>query len=358
MEELNKIRLFYFESNYQFLISLSIVISLPDKDELGVKYSNFFIDATCDGIVYKRNDLLCKNFNLEVYRVESKGFYFNMILAIKKSLKFKFKKENSFFYFFSNRSPIANKISSYYKKEQTFLVEEGLSMYRDGRYMTFKSNIKKLIKELLVSTLTFSHFSDTFGRTNYANSVMLRYPNLYKSNQKGNPKNVLKLPELKVLRPVSEILMELFGNNSSFPDFTSSHPKMIFFGQPLSELGLIESEKELVVINEVKTLLLSFGIDLIIKAHPKDKINKYININCPIIDAFIPAEIISFQDVNVVGVLSFYSTAAINTAVDCNVPVLFLYKMLETIDLNINYPDFVQVVSPYNLKPFIRALLK
>jgi hypothetical protein len=344
VEALKELRLFYIETKYQFLVSLSIVVNQgSDKRQYSDEYSTVFIDSTPDGYFYKNKQLIISSFQIDVQRVDSQSYYRNVLNSVSVAKKFRFDVNSTYFFFFSNRSPIANKLSSYYKKSQTTLVEEGLSLYRLDEPTSFRNRIKRLFKELAISAVTQCRYCDLFGETYYAGSLMLRYEELHQKDKIVKSKKTLKLPNLSTLLFVESPLQTLFDVPEF--DFGGNRKSMIFFGQPLSELGMVLFEDEIKVIQKVKTVLNRFDIDLIIKAHPNDKKNKYNSLECIKMPEDIPAEVICFSNISLVGVFSFYSTAAINVGASLDLPIFFLFRLLGSLGFELNYPSNANIVS-------------
>ncbi len=358
MEALKETRLFYIETKYQFLVALSIIVApCSGEQENSDNYSNLFIDATPDGFFHKNKQLIVGSFQIDVQRVNSRSYYRNVLNSVLTAKMFRFDVNQTYFFFFSNRSPIANKISSYYKTNRTILVEEGLSLYRSNEKPSFSKSVKRLLKELTISVVTQCRYCDLFGQTIYAGSLMLRYEELHQKNNIIKSKQILKLPDISSLSSVESTLQVLF--DIPVFDWMSNQSKrsMIFFGQPLSELGIAQFEDEIKVIHKIKLVLSRFDIDLIIKAHPIDKKDKYNSLGCNIIPQNIPAEVICFSGFSLVGVFSFYSTAAINVGTSFGIPTIFVFRMLGSLGFEINYPSNANIVSLIELDGYLNELL-
>jgi len=327
-------RLFYIETDYQFLQSMSLVVDFIDNKNVSCMDNTVFVDATREKCVFSKRRVLKDNFGIDVLSVNVYSFYFSAVFS--SFLVCKLKRFRGYdFFMFNNRSPIVNKLSSILSGHgDVFQVEEGLSLYRKAREVGFLKGLVLKFKKSLVSLFTLSNFTDHIGHTVYADTVYLRYPCLAKDNEFLFKKKLKALPSFNNLTSISSVLNQIYSfDRSSFFDFDSDC--MVFFGQPLSELGLLDSHVELDVLKSIGRVVHGLGFRLIVKVHPAENISKYDGLEFVLIEGKVPAEVIFMNYKNVRGVISFYSTAALNVAEMLNVTAYFFYKAC---GLEVNFP--------------------
>lgn len=329
--------IFYVETNYQFLVSLSIIIS--EGDQLGGNIT--LIDATYDRLFFLNKDLLKENFGISVVCLKRRSYYFEVFTAFFKANKLYNTLEGRCLYIFNNRSPIVNKLSSLYLPENVALIEEGLSLYRRHSKATRFSLLKSNIKKIVISCLTNTYYTDVIGSTKYARTLYLRYPNSYINE---NYSDIKKLEPLSVLNKYSNELTSLFSCEFDLPK-ECGDKVAIFFGQPLSELGIVNSSSELENIKRLSDALYAKGINLLIKPHPIDTEGKYDRVSRYILPSSVPSEVmLATMQVKVDAIFTYYSTAAINASVSLEIPAYFLLDILDLKSIEITIPPEVNAV--------------
>ena len=220
-----------------------------------------------------------------------------------------------------------------------FLVEEGLSLYRVSKELGLYGSIKRRLKEKFISVLSFCAYSDTFGESRYVGNAMMHYPEVYRALQNNLSYKIIKLPDLKSLKTIKQDLVHIFECDDFSLDCDKKY--VIFLGQPLSELNLMNKEDELKLIVELNDRLVSIGFTLMVKTHPLDEPNKYDAIGCRIITSKAPAEILFLNSINICGIFTYYSTSAINVGAALEVPIFFLLNHMKDVPFTIHYPEAV-----------------
>lgn len=326
--------MFYVETHYQFLQALSLVLKWRESQSFDFGEEIYIVDATNNKVLFSKRQMLYDVLGVKVIDVKVCSFYVSAMLSFFITYKFR-KFSGCSFFMFNNRSPIVNKLSSIFSVSGNVIqVEEGLSLYRKPVARSVMENIASFLKRTFVTFFTFSRFSDFIGDTVYSDTVFLRYDSLVRESKHLLPKKVLRLPSLQKLSSVSWILNKLYDADR-FVGSNFNSQCVLYFGQPLSELGILGRQVEVDAIKRVEEVVLSLGLSFIVKTHPVESISKYSSLNCEMISGDIPAEVMCLNFQNVKGVISFYSTAALNVSDLLGVPSYFLY---ECCGLNINFP--------------------
>jgi len=313
---------------------MSLVVKWRESQCFDFGEKIYIIDATSNKVLFSKRQLLEAVVEIKVIDVKVCSFYLSAMLSFFITYKFRRFSGCSFF-MFNNRSPIVNKLSSIFSISGNVIqVEEGLSLYRKPVARSAMKNIASLLKRAFVTFFTFSRFSDFIGDTVYSDTIFLRYDSLVGESKHLSSKKILKLPSLQNLSSISWLLNKLYDADRFVgPNFKSQC--VLFFGQPLSELGILGRQVEVDVIKSIEEVVLSLGMRFIVKTHPIESASKYSSLNCEVISGDIPAEVICLNFSNVKGVVSFYSTAALNVSDLLGVPSYFLY---ECCGLSINFP--------------------
>lgn len=342
---------FIVETDYQFLVALSLINSLFPDHSIDVKRSGdnetMDINFIMIGDSMINIERLKGLSNVRVIEHKSRGFYFDAFMSGRFCNQFLGAPSDSKLYFFRNREPISNRLSKIFAhKGGAAMVEEGLSLYRDRALMKRGVFLKCLLKSIFISIITRCVFSDFFGQSYYASEIYLRYPELYSKTNPKNDRNILKLPDISPKTMKRSLLSVAWDSYDSPLSLGRNNSYAIFMGQPLSELGIVNDFDELSVIRKLEQLLNSIGIHLLIKPHPRDSVAKYEGLNSQLVNKSIPAEIMMFED-NIKYVISFYSTSALNLSVNVDVKTYLIYPL---VGLDINLPDLnnINIVKSFH----------
>lgn len=340
------VRLFYIETNYQFLQSMAIIVDWVEHDGKNVVGNVCFIDATRDKFIFSNREVLKRSFGIEVVSIKVYSFYLSALISYFLILRFR-KYKGCDFFMFNNRSPIVNRLCSIFCIDGDVIqIEEGLSLYRKPRRVKYPKTLALMFKRALISLLTASRFSDHIGDTVYSKVVYLRYSYMAVDNEFISSKKIIELPPLKKLTSILTILNEIYMVNKLSFDLDSDC--IVFFGQPLSELGLLDLGKELQTLNTINNVVCSMGLKLIVKAHPAEDKNKYNRLGFMVIEGPVPAEVIFLNFFNVKAVISFYSTAALNISDILDVNAYFVYEIC---GLDVNFPKAEKIRILQSLDP-------
>jgi hypothetical protein len=111
---------------------------------------------------------------------------------------------------------------------------------------------------------------------------------------------------------------------------------MLFLGQPLSEINLVQPEEEVQYLQKVFSIIKNSNFDLFVKPHPSEDIKKY----APFIDDIqicneaIPAELLPLYT-KFEAVITSSSSAADNLFLTYKLPVFYLHHL--TIEKRLDY---------------------
>lgn len=314
---------------------MTLLIDWRDSGYLHLAEDILFIDGTANKIIYSKRHLLKKALNISVLDIKVYPFYISAALSLLTTYRFR-RFRGCKFYMFNNRSPVVSRLSAMFGTGRDVVqIEEGLSLYRTPRIHTPFRYILLLLKKMLISALTFSYYKDHVGHCDYSDTVLLRYPSLAGSNKFLSTKKIIKLPPLKNLSLISSTLNSIYCfNQLCLPK--SKAGNVIFFGQPLGELGLMDSQIELEGVKAVANVVRSLGLNFFIKTHPVESEGKYSSLGFELIESDVPAELMFLNALNVEYVISFYSTAALNVSKMLDIPAYFMF---ECCGLNVDFPS-------------------
>jgi hypothetical protein len=328
-------RLFYVETQYQFLQAMTILVDWRDSGHLHLAGDILFIDGTADKIIYSKRHLLKKDLNISILDIKVYPFYLSAVLSLLTTYRFRrFRGCN--FYMFNNRSPVVSRLCAMFgARGDVVQIEEGLSLYRTPKIHKPFRAVLLLLKKMLVSALTFSYYKDHVGHSDYSDTVLLRYPGLAGSNKFLSSKKIIKLSPLENLSFISSTLNSVYGLNQLWlPKSKAGY--VVFFGQPLGELGLMDSQIELESVRAVANVVQSLGLNFLIKTHPGENEGKYSSLGIELLESDAPAELMFSNALNVEYVVSFYSTAALNVSEMLDIPAYFMF---ECCGLNVDFPS-------------------
>jgi hypothetical protein len=328
-------RLFYVETQYQFLQAMTILIDWRDSGELHLAGDVFFIDGTADKIIFSKRHSLKKALNISILDVKVYPFYLGAVLSLLTTYRFR-RFRGCKFYMFNNRSPLVSRLSAMFGAVGDVVqIEEGLSLYRTPRIHKPFRGILLFLKKILISTLTFSSYKDHVGHSDYSDTVLLRYPSLAGNNKFLSSKKIIKLPPLKNLSCILPILNSVYGfDRLLLPESKAGY--VVFFGQPLGELGVMDSQAELESVSAVANVVQSLGLNFLVKSHPVENKGKYSSLGFELLESDTPAELIFSNASNVKYVVSFYSTAALNVSEMLGIPAYFMF---DCCGLNVDFPS-------------------
>ncbi len=328
-------RLFYVETQYQFLQAMIMLVDWRNSGHLRLTEDIFIVDGTPDKTIYSKKHLLKKNININVLNIKVYPFYLSAIFSLLTTYRLR-RFRGCRFYMFNNRSPVASRLSAMFGNGRNVVqIEEGLSLYRTPRIHKPFRNILLILKKIFLSVLTFSNYKEHVGHSDYTDTVMLRYSSLAENNKFLSSKKIIKLPPLKNLSSILSTLHSVYDfDQLCLPK--SKAGNVVFFGQPLGELGLLDYQIELKSVKAVANAVQSLGLNFLIKTHPIEREGKYSSLGFDLIESDTPAEIIFSNSLNVQFVVSFYSTAALNVSEMLDIPGYFMF---ESCGLKVDFPS-------------------
>ena len=212
-------------------------------------------------------------------------------------------------------------------KINTVLLEEGLSLYRDdeiaSKSIVFK--FKYIIRRMILKKLKVENATIGFGYNKQVDAIAAYYPNEI-NNKKKKEKIMVTLPHNPPSTEVFKILNKSFGIDSNIK---CEKNKVIFLGQPLSEMNICTEDVERRFFERLNDLAEKKNFYIIIKPHPKENIIKYKGFHNFILttNKFVPAELI----INIykpILLLTWYSSAGINAQTWWGTDTLYLYKLI------------------------------
>ncbi|TGB02735.1 polysialyltransferase family glycosyltransferase [Halobacillus salinus] len=203
---------------------------------------------------------------------------------------------------------------------KVMMIQEGLGVYTHHRVNRWKKWIRRGLR--------------LFG-----------YPKLYSEQQAMNPnvewiaindqeqfpsykKEGREIVDLPHALPDHEHIQKLARQiGVSIPYRESSNPCLLFLGQPLSEINLVEEGEERTYLSKVFECIRASGYDLYIKPHPSEQRSKYESTHeATLLGESIPAELLpAFIPISMIVTSS--SSAADNIALAHQIPALYLHHL-------------------------------
>lgn len=177
---------------------------------------------------------------------------------------------------FSDQESLTAQVIDYYKENvnsSIILIDEGIGLYTINDNLTGNKDIMKKIKNMIYGVRTQNYI----GENNDIKYIIAKNPELIPDIKKTH-RTIIKQEEIRIS------ITDLNINNSLKSDLTdviklvSKFNNVIcYFGQPTYEIGIAEEFD----IKNIETICRNIGKDtlLIIKPHPRDKINKYDKLN-------------------------------------------------------------------------------
>jgi hypothetical protein len=295
----------------------------------------YLLDCTHKGDFSRNNGRWLEN--LEVIRLSefySKNFYARCIFSRKifLSIGSGVLKNVEKLYIYNDRDPF----SLYFSKQvsrsggEVTLVEEGLSMYRQATsYFSFQM-IKDQLKNLLFMLFSGLYLNFRFGFSRYTHKLMLSNADEFKRRFPESKKALITYNVDFSDEHLNQLFMKEYVDYNADDCFPQVDIRVfVYFGQPLSELGLVCETSEMDLIRNVRNVIENQGYKFLLKSHPKDRKGKYsyLNLGANLIDSIVPVEVLMrFYDVDVVG--SFSSSASYNFTDSDGVKSLIFSKIL------------------------------
>jgi Alpha-2,8-polysialyltransferase (POLYST) len=348
---------FVVETNYQLMYATILnyffksnnyktkLINYLDKDVVNIKYAQFDFVFQVNKSKTKQNGLVSIIEEFVYLRTNKQD-----ILNSNSELLVVFKDSNY----------LQGYLIEYFKKKyssKVILIEEGLSLYRNDRLQekSIIYIIKYFIRRLIMTLLNAKNTSHGFGYHKLVDMIGAYYPHQL-NNIKSKNKEIIQLPHNPPTEEVLSNLNKLYGftKNTITPE-----KRVLFIGQPLSEMNICNSEDEKEFFIKINNIAETNNFKIMIKPHPKEDIKKY---ECfkdflVINEKVIPAELIinAYQpDI----ILSWYSSAGINAKTWWGIKTLYLYKLLG-IEIRNNGFDGSLIIDSYvKLEEIINELLK
>ncbi len=282
--------------------------------------------------------------NLEIISLSgfySKSFYIRCILTRKIFLELRsgILKDIDKLYIYNDRDPF----SLYFAKQinqsggAVTLIEEGLSMYRQPISFFSSQMIKDQFKNFLFVLFSGSNLNFRFGFSYYVHEIMLGNPGEFKRRFPENDKTLITYNVDFSDEDLNRLFMSVYVDSYVDGVYPCVDLKVfMYFGQPLSELGLVCEADEMNLIKDVRSVAEKQGYKFILKSHPKDRKGKYaeLDLGLDFFDSIVPVEVfMRFYGVDVVG--SFSSSASYGLSASGGVKSLVFSKML---GIDYNFP--------------------
>ncbi len=205
-------------------------------------------------------------------------------------------------------------------KNGVSLIEEGIGLYRNTtkRYET----LFKIAGKILFGG-TFENVR-RIGESSCVKTIMCSSPEKLSDIQKTKTINLM--PSIDYNKITKTIGIELICGTDWF------------IGQPLVEDGVMSEKEYLNGIQQLISISQKKGREIVIKPHPREKIEKYCNLGLRVINNFeIPIELL-IDTTNQTIVYTYYSSAVLNLCRLPNINGIVLYKAF---NLEESIPDYV-----------------
>ena len=150
------------------------------------------------------------------------------------------------------------------------LIEEGVGIYiipKTGLKIEYTHMIKRLFAYPKNSI-------NALGINPLVDEVMVSRPSLLPIEKIQN-KKISRLNYPKISDSMKGFLYNYFSTNSDIVTFKNNNPIILYLGQPFSEFGLITGKKEKEKLDLIFHFLLKTNINVLIKPHPSESIEKY-----------------------------------------------------------------------------------
>lgn len=226
---------------------------------------------------------------------------------------------------FNDQTNCSAKVIEFCKKHNNAkiaLIEDGCGIYNEERKNV---TIKKIVKKFLFGSVIVKQL----GKNRYIDIIVSKDPKLL-------PKWITRNRELLQQQDVFEdkkfINSFLYKNEylEELEKTMRSKKVILFLGQPVSELGIDESN-QIAFLKKIATELSEYII--VVKPHPRDADNKYVNLanlsNIIIYEnkLWYPAEVLSYV-LHPIAAISVCSSATESFLAIGNSVVIYLYDML------------------------------
>ncbi|MFD1173226.1 polysialyltransferase family glycosyltransferase [Oceanobacillus picturae] len=169
---------------------------------------------------------------------------------------------------------IVNQIILEYAKVQnvkTILIEEGLGIYTEPIRGYKKTPFSKM-KQLLMSYPKYSY--NTQGINPLIGEIKVNSPKLLPDAKKRN-KIVSEINFNKVKELDRKNLFNYFNTRNFGVNNINGESVVLYIGQPFSEFNTLDSIVEKEKISEIFNVLVESNLNILIKPHPSENIDKY-----------------------------------------------------------------------------------
>lgn len=208
------------------------------------------------------------------------------------------------------------------------LVEEGLAIYsEDQRDATrFTCKLKKYLKKIIGYPATYPGVGNN-------NSVHLISAFKIEMLPKSKTINKILVP-FPTVPPANEVF-DSFVNGLGLLEcqgqgyYQKASYKILYLGQPLSELGIISRQRERDFLEILFQRIKRISMEVIVKPHPWEHISKYADFGLAVHkNNYIPAEIVAYNTRPSI-IITPYSSAGTTTAEWFGTRSIFLYHLLD-----------------------------
>lgn len=284
---MEKKHVFIINTVYQGLICAYLINDLDPYDSV------YVLDATTCGDFLEAKCFSDRTivFKLFENRIDQSSFI-KQLASMKRifnSHSFVFKNVYAL-YVFNDPSPVEAYICKKIKGSgsRVFFLEEGLSAYRKISSFT-KEGFFGFVKSALAAFFMLS-YKINFGHSKYFDVLYLRNPNKFNELFPKNNKKIKKLDFKFNNNSINDAFLGCFFYEDNWL-YNADLRVVFYFGQPLSETGLIEENFELEVLKKINRICLDKKILFCIKTHPKENFTKYSGFD-HVLNSIVPVELI------------------------------------------------------------------
>jgi Alpha-2,8-polysialyltransferase (POLYST) len=330
---------FIVSSNYQLMMAYFIQLYLQQECFI-ISYSkNSHVSALAEKLFSTERSLVVPRLEKDFLSV----FWGNKKILKQVSTFIKDQQPGKLIVFKDNDYVNAAGIeASVHLKTKVLMLQEGLGIYTKHRF-NWKAYMIHSLLRLVGYPKIYSHVQAMHPEIKWiAVNDQQQFP-----EEKKKGRVILDLPSQ--LPPHDKLveLSQLIGLQIN--DQSSSKKTVLFLGQPLSEIGLVEAETEKKYLKKVISIIDDLDMELYIKPHPSENKKKYLTLSekvqlCP---EFIPAELLPlFMQFH--SVLTASSSAGDNMYLNYNLPVFYLHHL--TIHRPLDYKEKMKGTFVYSYK--------
>lgn len=330
---------FVIHTMYQAYLSMKIVTESQHFKESNIIILDAIINNNLDREQFK-------TINLNVIKLKIEATFIKQIVNANSNVEEIIKEigDVHILYIFNDVEPTVALLAKHVKIKSGHIifVEEGLSAYRVIPEFSLEY-LKGVAKKIICGCYGFK-YNINFGNSQYIEKLMLTNPKLFIQNHPSNKTEA---------EYFSNDLSKFFRQHGSLYRFIQTsiknsikYPAILYLGQPLSESGITDQTTERKFLIMMRRYCSDNDINLYIKMHPMEKLDKYEGIDC--LPSKIPAEVmINILAKDELILISAFSSVNFNFAEHDMLGNLHIYRLL---NIKANIPNVpVDTVDNFDL---------